>query len=166
MFLMKIAEQQPHGSTTKSITRRTVLQGASAAALVGSTKRETPSPFFSAASALWENTRYTLSSRFAAHRNCRLTGRNLVLTGYPVTGRSSPPTDRPHVTGMSFMTECLKPVTPSRNLLLEPYILWQRDSGPLPTAGVYSGHLSSQGLQVQTLKPGEAHSCNPLLQSF
>jgi hypothetical protein len=32
---MKIAEQQPDDSTAKSITRRTLLQGASAAALVG-----------------------------------------------------------------------------------------------------------------------------------
>src|SRR5438445_1676190 len=73
---------------------------------------------------------------------------------------------RPLVIGMSFMTEYSKPATPSRNLLLKPYILWLRDSEMFPIAGVYSGHLSSQGLQVQTLKPGEANSCNPLLQSF
>jgi len=76
-------------------------------------------------------------------------------------GRRSPPL----VTGMSFTTEYLKPATPSRNLLLKPYILWQRDSEPLPTVGVYLGHLSSQDLQMRTLKPGEANSCNPLLQS-
>jgi hypothetical protein len=80
------------------------------------------------------------------------------------TGRRSPITAACHWD--VIYDRILKPTTPSRNLLLKPYILWLRDSERLPTAGVYSGHLSSQGLQVQTLKPGEANSCNPLLQNF
>src|SRR6266568_3307859 len=70
------------------------------------------------------------------------------------TGRRSPITAACHWD--VIYDRILKPTTPSRNLLLKPYILWLRDSERLPTAGVYSGHLSSQGLQVQTLKPGEA----------
>src|SRR5882724_10946753 len=95
---------------------------------------------------------------------------------YPqVSLRLSPISEESQTTGRRSPAAChwdviydriLKPATPSRNLPRKPYILWLRDSERLPTAGVYSGHLSSQGLQVQTLKPGEANSCNPLLQNF
>jgi hypothetical protein len=53
------------------------------------------------------------------------------------------------VTRMSLMTKYVKAAIASRNLLLKPYILWQRDSDPLPTAGVYSGYLSSQGCKYK-----------------
>ncbi len=131
------------------------------------TEEYAPLPTQKLSQALWQFTFGDLETSITNHESASSRAR-LPLTRVSRVAEHWPLVvdHRPLVIGMSFMTEYLKPATPSRNLLLKPYILWLRDSEMFPTAGVYSGHLSSQGLQVQTLKPGEANSCNPLLQSF